>query len=181
MSNQSTSEEIGSGEAVQTYDAMRPNEPWIAVNNRWFREWNMTSPPDYVEGNSGPYIQDIPLWPIIATPSRLLKDLHPPDDPLWDRVERQCENLSAEEWFEIRRADRREYDALRIERPKGPNSKSGRRFNDRLCGGQFVAIDSEGAVIAHTKTTRKVKGKDRNCRKVRSAHYPMDGGRRGRL
>ena len=51
---------------------------------------------------------------------------------------------------------------LRAERPSG---KSGRRLNDRPRGGHFVAVDSEGTVIGHTRTTKKVKGKTETVEK----------------
>ena len=152
---------LDEGSGLQAADPVLLDAPWIVVANRWFKEFNMSLPPNYVEGNPGPYIQDLPLAPIIATPGRL-RGLRVADDRLWDRVEKQCENLSAEEWVEVRRADRREYDALRAERPSG---KSGRRLNDRPRGGHFVAVDSEGTVIGHTRTTKKVKGKTETVEK----------------
>ena len=78
------------------------------------------------------------------------------DDRLWSLVDEQCAGLSEDDWREINRADRRAYDALRSDRPSG---KSGRRLNDRARGGHFVAIDSEGVTLKHTKTSKKVKGK----------------------
>jgi hypothetical protein len=64
--------------------------------------------------------------------------------------------------LEIARSERRAYDRGRETRPrganshKGVNSKSGRRINDRLRGGHFVAVDSEGFTVR-----QYIEGEDR--------------------
>ena len=96
--------------------------------------------------------------PVIATPKRL-KGERVTDDRLWSDVEEQYAKLSDDVRREIERADRRIYDAHRIERPSGASGPSGRRINNRPTGGHFVAIDSEGVTIDYKKIAKKVKGK----------------------
>jgi hypothetical protein len=107
---------------------------------------------DPIGSETGP--DPLPFAARILTPKRL-REWEVVDEKFWLEIDARYNSLPETILREIARADRREYDARRDERPrgknshKGINSKSGVAIENRpRTGGHFVAIDSEGLEIS---------------------------------